>query len=166
MLIIFIIIVIIAVVYMKNSESANSIKTGGREEIVDALVTRYGRVRGYIREFGVDIVSVGTYYFELDGEVSASSRYMSVCVRSESDLGVETAKKLNMEIMDCNVTYYYQLPLKGEGFSSAEKDAILERVASKIRTLYTNDYLKMYSGLLMGAVERKELMERAGYSDQ
>ncbi len=110
MLLVLIIIIIAVFVVVKRSKDKEDVANGSRDADIRQLSAYYDLVRSNINALGSNVITIGTYLFELDGKASASSAYMSVCVVEGTNDAL--AKRLGMEVASIENKKYYQFVIR------------------------------------------------------
>ena len=144
MLLVLIIIIIVFIVVKRLLKDQDNVENGGRDADIRQLYNYYDLVRSNIGALRSDVITIGTYLFELDGKASASSADMSVCVVEGTNDAL--AERLGMEVASIGNKKYYQLSI-GKKFSTTEKKEMLKQLMSKLTAHYANDAFKYDGGV-------------------
>ena len=159
--IIFIILMILVIRSLRNSRAEKqvaAVRNGSKDAYISQLFDTFSRIRAYHEEFSGGI-SVCDYFIAVDGQYTGEiAKLLSVRVDDDDGHAVELARQLGMRIICRDGKYVYDLPVKG-ALSTAEKKAVLERLASMISHHYPNDSLKIDGTLLYDFVEMKYIID-------
>ena len=159
--IIFIIPMILVIRSLNNSRAekqAAAVRNGSKDDYVSQLFDAFSRIRAYHEKFGSGIC-ICDYFIAVNGQPTGeTAKFLSVRVDDDDGHAAELARQLGMRIICRDGKYVYDLPVKG-ALSTAEKKAVLERLASMISHHYPNDSLKIDGTLLYDFVEMKHIFD-------
>lgn len=133
---IFLLIVGVAIFFLKKSFDTKQVESGQNDSQIQILRNYYASVRERANDLGVGVISVGTYFFSVDGNVDTSSAYMSVMVRDGTNDAL--AEAIGMDVTFMGGHNYYQYVLRAP-FSQTKKKAILHRLAPMLKSDFPND---------------------------
>ena len=136
--IILIVIAIVVFNYLRKSMATKKAAAGGYDSVISKLKAYYGTVRQHRDELGTGVVSISTYWIEMNGKVDSSSGAMSVCVRDGTNDRLE--ESLGMKVSTINGQRYYQF-IVHVNISRTVKCEILRKLAPELKGLYPNDII-------------------------
>ena len=154
----FIILITVAIVYMKKNRDKKKVEAGDYDRVVLSLEGYYGVTRDNLNALGTSIISISTYWFETDGKVDTSSGAMSVCVQDGTNDNL--ADSLGMKVAVLEGKKHYQFMVPGR-FSRTVKCEILKKLAVKLSNDYPNDLINMNESIpaLYSMVDMKDTYE-------
>ena len=87
--------------FRKKSSDEKKVASGDLDGTINILANYYGITRSNLEALGCGgVISVSTFWFELNGSVSSSSAFMSVCVTEGTNDNL--ARSLGMDVKILN----------------------------------------------------------------
>lgn len=136
MWLVVIIIAIIIFAMAKKTKDTENVTNGKRDDDINKLLMYYEATRNNVEALGANVIGISTFWFELDGKISSSSGYMSVCVNGGTNDAL--AKRLGMDVKTIEGEKYYQFVIR-KHFSTTEKREVLRKLVSELSARYDND---------------------------
>ncbi len=94
--ILLIVIAVVIFLHLSKSSAAKKAQAGGYDNIISQLESYYATVRQYHKELGTGVISISTYWLEINGAASSSSGAMSVCLTEGTN--DQLANSLGMKV--------------------------------------------------------------------
>ena len=158
MWIIIVVAVIVAIVLLKKKKDKDRVTSGEFDEDIKTLEKYYDVARNCLEDLGGGVIGISTYWFELEGKMSSSSGFLSVCLENGNNDSL--AKSIGMDVSVIEGKKYYQFAVRKK-FSITQKREILRQLAQRLASNYSKDAIQFDESIpaIFALVDSKDFIE-------